>query len=91
MRGEDLLHSTARQIALQRALDLPIPSYAHLPLVVNTDGSKLGKRDGALPLPSLDEKKISETLAFALRFLGVNVAPDTPERMLCEALDRGLD
>ena len=86
VRGVDLLTSTARQIALQRALDLSTPSYAHLPLVVNADGSKLGKRDGALPLPSLDEKKVAETLAFALGFLGVEVAPDTPERMLCEAL-----
>ncbi|HXA16625.1 MAG TPA: tRNA glutamyl-Q(34) synthetase GluQRS [Thermoanaerobaculia bacterium] len=86
VRGADLLPSTARQIALQRALDLPTPLYAHLPLVVNADGSKLGKRDGALPLPALDEKKVAETLAFALRFLGVNVAPDTPERMLSEAM-----
>jgi glutamyl-Q tRNA(Asp) synthetase len=86
VRGADLLTSTARQIALQRALDLPTPSYAHLPLVVNADGSKLGKRDGALPLPALDEKKVAETLAFALRFLGVDVVPDTPKRMLGEAL-----
>jgi glutamyl-Q tRNA(Asp) synthetase len=86
VRGADLLTSTARQIALQGALDLPTPSYAHLPLVVNADGSKLGKRDGALPLPALDEKKVAETLAFALRFLGVDVAPETPERMLGEAL-----
>ena len=88
VRGADLLTSTARQIALQRALDLSTPSYAHLPLVVNADGSKLGKRDGALPLPSLDERKVAETLVFALRFLGIDVAADTPERMLCDALDR---
>jgi len=86
VRGADLLPSTARQIALQRALGLPTPSYAHLPLVVNADGSKLGKRDGALPLPSLDEKRITETLAFAMQFLGIEAALDTPERMLAEAL-----
>jgi glutamyl-Q tRNA(Asp) synthetase len=86
VRGADLLTSTARQIALQSALGLPTPSYVHLPLVVNADGSKLGKRDGALPLPSLDEKRVSETLAFALRFLGIEVAIDTPSRMLAEAL-----
>jgi glutamyl-Q tRNA(Asp) synthetase len=86
VRGADLLTSTARQIALQSALGFPTPSYAHLPLVLNADGSKLGKRDGALPLPSLDEKRVSETLAFALRFLGIEVAIDTPARMLAEAL-----
>ncbi|MBV8544225.1 MAG: tRNA glutamyl-Q(34) synthetase GluQRS [Acidobacteria bacterium] len=85
VRGADLLTSTARQIALQRALGLPTPSYAHLPLVVNADGSKLGKRDGALPLPSLDEKRVRETLQFALRFLGIDVALDAPARMLEEA------
>jgi len=88
VRGADLLSSTARQIALQRALGYPTPSYVHLPLVVNADGSKLGKRDGALPLPSLDEKRISETLSFALEFLGIDVAPDTPSRMLAEGLSR---
>ncbi|MGH9423247.1 MAG: tRNA glutamyl-Q(34) synthetase GluQRS [Thermoanaerobaculia bacterium] len=83
VRGEDLLSSTARQIALQRALGVPTPSYAHLPLVMNADGSKVGKRDGALPLPSLD---VPQTLMRALRILGVEVAIDTPERMLGEAL-----
>jgi glutamyl-Q tRNA(Asp) synthetase len=88
VRGADLLTSTARQIALQRALELPTPSYAHLPLVLNPDGSKLGKRDGALPLPSRGEKRIRETLSFALRFLGVEVALDSPSRMLHEALGK---
>jgi glutamyl-Q tRNA(Asp) synthetase len=89
VRGADLLTSTARQIALQRALGLPTPSYAHLPLLLNADGSKLGKRDGALPLPSLDEQRVSETLSFALRFLGTEVVLDTPSRMLAEALGKG--
>ncbi|MEA2329615.1 MAG: glutamyl-Q tRNA(Asp) synthetase, partial [Thermoanaerobaculia bacterium] len=88
VRGADLLSSTARQVALQRALGFPTPSYAHLPLVVNPDGSKLGKRDGALPLPSLDENRVSETLSFALRFLGVEVDLDSPSRMLLEALGK---
>jgi glutamyl-Q tRNA(Asp) synthetase len=86
VRGADLLTSTARQIALQRALRLPRPAYAHLPLVVNPDGSKLGKRDGALPLPTLDEARVRETLAAALRHLGFTIDIDTPQRMLEEAL-----
>lgn len=87
VRGGDLLSSTARQIALQRALGLPTPEYAHLPLVVNADGSKLGKRDGALPLPSLDAAHVAETLATALRFLGIEIARSTPRQMLDEALN----
>jgi glutamyl-Q tRNA(Asp) synthetase len=72
VRGRDLLSSTARQIALQRALDLPTASYAHLPLVLNADGTKLGKRDGALPLPTLDEQRVRETLRLALCHLGID-------------------
>jgi glutamyl-Q tRNA(Asp) synthetase len=89
VRGGDLLTSTARQIALQRALGYPTPSYAHLPLVVDASGAKLGKRDGALPLPSLDEPRIASTLATACELLGIpNVTHDTPDRMLAEALER---
>jgi glutamyl/glutaminyl-tRNA synthetase len=82
VRGADLLDSTPRQIALQRALDLPRPVYAHVPLVLGPDGRKIGKRDGALPLPTLDEARIRDTLASALRFLGFNVELGTPAGML---------
>jgi glutamyl-Q tRNA(Asp) synthetase len=70
VRGADLFDSTARQIALQRALALPTPSYAHLPLVLAPDGRKLGKRDGALPLDVLDETRVRAAFAFALSALG---------------------
>jgi glutamyl-Q tRNA(Asp) synthetase len=50
VRGQDLLPSTGWQRALQLALRLPAPSYTHLPLVVNADGSKLAKSGHALPL-----------------------------------------
>jgi len=87
VRGADLLTSTPRQIALQRALGYPTPSYAHLPLVLAPDGSKLGKRDGALPLPALDDARVRETLLLALRHLGIgDVALDEPRRMLDQAL-----
>lgn len=86
VRGADLLYSTARQIVLQRALGYPTPEYAHLPLVVNADGAKLGKRDGALPLPTLDEARVRETLQLALRHIGLSVGADQPRRMLQEAL-----
>ncbi len=86
VRGADLLTSTPRQIALQRALGYPTPEYAHLPLVLNEDGSKLGKRDGALPLPSLDEARVRETLQLALRHLGHDVEPGPAGNMLQQAL-----
>ena len=88
VRGMDLLGSTARQIALQEALGLPRPDYAHLPLVVGPDGSKLGKRDGALPLPALDEERVRKSLSFALSVFAVEVASGEPARMLAAALTR---
>ncbi|HEU0194418.1 MAG TPA: glutamate--tRNA ligase [Gaiellales bacterium] len=46
-RGEDLLASTPRQLALYDALDAPWPTYAHLPMVLGPDRKRLSKRHGA--------------------------------------------
>ncbi|MEO5342317.1 MAG: tRNA glutamyl-Q(34) synthetase GluQRS [Gammaproteobacteria bacterium SHHR-1] len=59
VRGCDLLHSSTRQIHLQRCLGAPRPGYAHLPLVLDRQGRKLSKSsadqplDPANPLPAL--------------------------------------
>lgn len=47
VRGIDLMDSTPRQIHLQGLLDLPTPHYAHIPVLVNTDGQKLSKQNHA--------------------------------------------
>jgi glutamyl-Q tRNA(Asp) synthetase len=52
-RGEDLLPSVHIQRLLQALLDLPEPSYAHHRLVLDRDGRKLSKRDGAVTLEAL--------------------------------------
>ena len=53
VRGDDLLPSTPRQAYLASLLDIPVPEYAHVPLVVNADGARLAKRDGAVTLADL--------------------------------------
>jgi glutamyl-Q tRNA(Asp) synthetase len=59
VRGADLLDNTPRQIYLQRALGLPLPAYAHVPVLTEFDDTKLAKsrrsvRLGAdSPLPQL--------------------------------------
>jgi glutamyl-tRNA synthetase len=51
IRGEDLLDSTHRVLALREALGGgPPPAYAHLPLILGPDRSKLSKRHGAVAL-----------------------------------------
>lgn len=50
VRGFDIYESTARQTYLQQILGLPTPSYAHFPLIMGTDGSKLSKQTGAAAL-----------------------------------------
>ena len=44
VRGADLADSTPRQILLARLLGLNVPGYAHVPLVLGPDGSRLAKR-----------------------------------------------
>jgi glutamyl-tRNA synthetase len=53
VRGDDLLPSTPRQAYLATLLNIPVPEYAHVPLVVNSDGVRLAKRDGAVTLGDL--------------------------------------
>ncbi|MCR1162981.1 tRNA glutamyl-Q(34) synthetase GluQRS [Paenarthrobacter sp. UW852] len=53
VRGDDLLPSTPRQAYLATLLGAPVPEYAHVPLVVNHDGVRLAKRDGAVTLGDL--------------------------------------
>ncbi|MFJ4287384.1 tRNA glutamyl-Q(34) synthetase GluQRS [Paenarthrobacter nicotinovorans] len=53
VRGDDLLPSSPRQAYLATLLGLPAPEYAHVPLVVNHDGVRLAKRDGAVTLDDL--------------------------------------
>lgn len=50
VRGQDLADNTARQIVLQRALNLPTPKYLHTPLVLGPNGEKLSKQNGAAAL-----------------------------------------
>ncbi len=53
VRGDDLVSSTPRQIHLASALNVPIPSYAHVALALGPDGSRLAKRHGSVTLADL--------------------------------------
>ena len=69
VRGDDLLDSTPRQLFVARALGLPEPSYAHVPLVLGPDGRRLAKRHGDV---TLREVEPDAARAWMLRSLGVH-------------------
>jgi glutamyl-tRNA synthetase len=58
VRGDDLVPSTPRQLQLYDALNLPKPSFAHVPLVVGPDGRRLAKRHGDTRLSALREQRV---------------------------------
>lgn len=83
VRGADLLESTGWQIALQRALGLPTPHYAHLPLLLERTGEKLSKSRRSV---ALDTDRAGRELLSALPLLGLSppgeLAGETPSILL---------
>ncbi len=86
VRGADLLWNTPRQIYLQRLLGLPLPAYAHVPLITNAAGQKLSKQTLAPALPASGQ---GAALAQALAALGhpppVELAGTEPAELLAWA------
>src|ERR1700720_4493798 len=56
IRGEDHLTNTAKHIELYEALDASPPTFAHIPLILNRDGSKMSKRDDGASISSYFEQ-----------------------------------
>jgi len=75
VRGQDLLDTTPRQVWLAGRLDLPVPAYLHVPLVVGPDGHRLAKRHGAVTLSEL-----GASLAGAGAGAGAGAAADAAGR-----------
>src|SRR6202040_1399821 len=55
IRGDDHLNNAFRQTPIYRALDWPVPEFAHLPLIHGPDGAKLSKRHGAVGVEAYRE------------------------------------
>jgi glutamyl-tRNA synthetase len=63
IRGEDHLSNTAKHIALFKAFGVEPPKYAHIPLILNPDGTKMSKRDqGALMTAYMDGGYLPEAV-----------------------------
>src|SRR6267378_117288 len=71
IRGEDHLSNAAKHIALFKAFGVEPPKYAHIPLILNIDGTKMSKRDcGASLTTYLEEGYAPEALVNYLCLLG---------------------
>ena len=88
IRGEDHISNTPRQILIQEAIGATRPVYAHLPLILGSDRSKMSKRHGAT---SIDEYRAKGFLPQAilnyLALLGWNPGTDQEIFTLNELID----
>jgi len=77
IRGEDGISNTPRQILIGRALGAPEPKYAHIPLILAPDKSKLSKRNGAVSVNEYKEQGyIPEAMDNFLALIGWNPGTD---------------
>lgn len=87
VRGIDLIDSTLRQNMLQRALNYPIPQYAHIPVACADNGQKLSKQNLA---PALDLQNPEVNLWRALSWLRQEPPKNLRHSSVKEILDWGI-
>lgn len=86
VRGRDLLLSAAQQIYLHELLGCAPPHFSHIPLLINTAGQRLSKRDASLDMGVLRQHFSAEQLLGKLAFLAGLI--DRPECVSAEELVR---
>jgi glutamyl-tRNA synthetase len=89
IRGEDHLSNTSKHIALFRAFGVEPPKYAHIPLILNPDGSKMSKRDTGASLTSyMDEGYVPEAVLNFLCLLGWSPKDNREVLLVDEIVER---
>ena len=76
VRGIDLWHTTAPQVALMRCLGSGLPRYWHVPLWTDSQGERLSKRDGGMGLPALQQEGHDAAGVIGLMAASVNLVPE---------------
>jgi len=89
IRGEDHIANTAKQLLLYQALGLPLPTFAHAPLILNAEGRKLSKRDGVTSINDFRAMGYTaEAIGNYMTLLGWSVPEGMEERFtLPEAVE----
>lgn len=88
IRGDDHLSNTPRQVLIYEALGYPIPTFAHLSMILGADGKKLSKRHGATSVEEYAERGYtSDCMVNFLALLGWSLDGETtiiPREVLCK-------
>ena len=89
IRADDLLESTAQQILLQDALGLPHPTWFHLPLVVDAEGTRLAKRSDSLSISEVRERGADprRVVSWAARSAGLAIPDEASAGDLIDSFD----
>jgi glutamyl-tRNA synthetase len=88
IRGEDHISNTPRQILIQEALGFSRPIYAHLPLILSSDRSKMSKRHGAVSVSEYREQGfLPEAIVNYLALLGWGPGDDREDFSLAELVE----
>jgi glutamyl-tRNA synthetase len=88
IRGEDHLSNTAKHIALFRAFGVEPPRYAHIPIILNIDGTKMSKRDkGASLMTYGEEGYLPAALVNYLCLLGWSPKGNREKMALAEVVE----
>ncbi len=78
IRGDDHLSNTPRQIMVYEALGAPVPTFAHISMILGPDGKKLSKRHGATSVEEYrDQGYLSDAFVNYLALLGWALDGDT--------------
>ncbi len=89
IRGEDHLSNTPKHIRIFEALGATPPTYAHIPLILNQDGSKMSKRDQGAAIGSYVESGfLPDAVVNYLALLGWSPKDDSEQLPLAEIVER---
>lgn len=85
LRGEDHLANTPRQILILESLNLPVPQYGHISMILGADNAPLSKRNGSLSIQELKQNGwLAESVVNYLARLGHTFSEEIGLRPLSE-------
>lgn len=89
IRGEDHISNTPKQILIQEVLDFPMPEYAHLPLILGSDRSKLSKRHGTVKVSDYSKQGyLPEAIVNFMVLLGWNPGTEQEKLTISELTEK---